>query len=75
MKKEFLTNFVELKKDELHQLCTIVNETLATESELPPVKEKKSTFGVADLWNLQRKMNTAGRLWNSMFRIIFFVAN
>jgi len=67
MKKEFLTTFVELNKEELHQLCTIVNETLATEIELPPAKEKKSTFGVADLWNLQRKMNTAGRRWNSRF--------
>ena len=71
MKKEFLTNFVELKKDELHQLCTIVNETLANEIELPPAKEKKSTFGVADLWNLQRKMNTAGMRWNSRSRNYF----
>jgi len=67
MKKEFLTTFVELEKQELLQLCTIVNETLATEIELPRAKEKKSTFGVTDLWNLQRKMNTAGRSWNSRF--------
>ena len=71
MKKEFLTTFVELKKEELLQLCSIVNETLATEIELPPAKEKKSTFGLADLWNLQRKMNTAGRRWNSGSRNYF----
>ena len=72
MKKEFLAFFVELKKEELHQLCYIVSETLATDIKLPPAKEKKSTFGVADLWNLQRKMNTAGRRWNNRSRNYFF---
>jgi len=71
MKKEFFTSFVELNKEELQQLCSIVKETLATGIAFPQAKEKKSTFGVADLWNLQRKMNTAGRRWNGRFRNYF----
>ena len=71
MKKEFLTSFVELNKEELQQLCSIVKETLATGIALPQAKEKKSTFGVADLWNLQRRMNTAGRRWNGRSRNYF----
>jgi len=70
MKKEFLTSFVELKREELQQLCSIVKETLATGIALPRA-QKKSTFGVADLWNLQRKMNTAGKRWNSRSRTFF----
>ena len=71
MKKEFLTSYAELNKDELQQLCTIVSETLALGIVLPEAKEKKSNFGVADLWNLQRKMNTAVRRWNNRSWLYF----
>ena len=71
MKKEFLTTYAALNREELQLLCTFVEETLAKGVILSPVKEKKSTFGVADLWNLQRKMNTAGRRWSSRFRNYF----
>jgi hypothetical protein len=71
MKKEWSTAYPELKKEELQQLCSIVKETLATGIILPQAKEKKTSFGSADLWNLHRKMNTAGRRWNSIFRFYF----
>ena len=71
MKNEFLSSYPELKKEELQQLCTIVSETLATDIGLPLAKEKKSGFGIADLWNMQRNMITAGRRWNSSFRIYY----
>ena len=71
MKKESLSSYPELKKDELKQLCTLADETLATDIVLPPAKEKKSSFGIADLWNMTRNMNTAGSRWNSSFRIYY----
>jgi hypothetical protein len=70
MKKEFSSPYPELKKEELKQLCTLVDETLATDITLPPGKEKKSTFGIADLWNMQKNLITAGRRWNG-FRIYY----
>jgi len=70
MKKEFFSSYPELKKEELKQLCTLVDETLATDITLPPDKEKKSTFGIADLWNMQKNLITAGRRWNG-FRIYY----
>jgi hypothetical protein len=71
MKKEFLSSYPELKREELKQLCTLVDESLATDIVLPPAKEKKSSFGIADLWNMQKNMITAGRRWNSGFRIYY----
>ena len=71
MKKEFSSSYPELRKEELKQLCTIVRETLAEDIVLPPAKERKSNFGIADLWNLQKKMLTAGRRWNNSFRIYY----
>lgn len=71
MKNEFLSSYPELKKEELKQLCAMVKETLATDIVLPPAREKKSSFSIADLWNMQRNMITAGRRWNSSFRIYY----
>ena len=70
MKNEFLSSYPELKKEELQQLCAIVKETLS-DIDLPPAKEKKSGFGIADLWNMQKNMITAGKRWNSGFRIYY----
>ena len=71
MEKESLSSYPELKKEELKQLCRLVDETLATGIVMPPAKEKKSSFGIADLWNMQKNMITAGSRWNSAFRIFF----
>ena len=71
MEKESLSSYPELKKEELKQLCRLVDETLATGIVMPPAKEKKSSFGIADLWNMQRNMLTAGRRWNNGFTIYY----
>ena len=71
MKNEFLSSYPELKKEELQQLCIIVDETLASDIVFPQAKEKRSSFGLADLWNLRRNMVTTGRRWNGIFRIYY----
>ncbi len=65
MKKDLSSPFVALGKEELQQLCCVVNETLATGIVLPERKEKRKSYGVNDLWNLRRNMRSAGRNWNS----------
>jgi hypothetical protein len=68
MKKDLLTPFVALEKEELQQLCCVVNETLAKGIELPEKKEKRKSYGINDLWSLRRNMRSAGRNWNSRAR-------
>ena len=68
MKKDLLTSYVALEKQELQQLCCVVNETLATGVVLPERKEKRKSYGINDLWNLHRNMRSAGRNWNSRAR-------
>lgn len=41
----------KMEKEELQQLCTEVQETLAAGADL---KNMKHQFGVADLWNIQK---------------------
>ena len=62
MKQEVSYSLVQLENDELQKLCCEVKETIATgiafSNKVSKVKE--SSFGIADLWSLQRKMKTAG---------------
>jgi hypothetical protein len=62
-----------LNKEELQKLCCEVKETLATGIAVakPEAKAKETSFGIADLWSLQRKMKTAGQLWNNRNRNFF----
>jgi hypothetical protein len=71
MKKEFFSSYPQLKKKELQQLCVVADETLAADIVLPPTKEKKSSFGIADLLHMQQNMISAGRRWNGGFRIYY----
>ncbi|MEP7372794.1 MAG: hypothetical protein ABI675_05345 [Chitinophagaceae bacterium] len=73
MKQDLMHSLVPLKKEELQKLCCEVKETLATGIVFPKaeVKAKEASFGIADLWSLQRKMKTAGRLWNNRNRNFF----
>jgi tRNA isopentenyl-2-thiomethyl-A-37 hydroxylase MiaE len=68
MKKDLIIEFVELQKEELKQLCSIVKETLATNITLPAVKASRKSYGINDLWSLRRNMKTAERRWNSRAR-------
>jgi hypothetical protein len=63
MKRDLLTPFVELQKEELQKLCSVVNETLAKDIVLP--EKKRKSYGINDLWSLRRNMKSAGRNWNS----------
>ena len=68
MKCDAMSCLVQLKKEELQKLCCEVKETLATGIVLPEVKEKNTSFSVADLWSLQKTMKTARRNWNNKSR-------
>jgi hypothetical protein len=52
MKMNQANSFVQMKKEDLQQLCTEVKETLATENHISNIT--KHTFSVADLWKIQR---------------------
>ena len=73
MKQDVMHNLVPLNKEELQKLCCEVKETLATGivGAKPEAKAKETSFGIADLWSLQRKMKTAGQLWNNRNRNFF----
>lgn len=45
-------SFLEMKKEELEQLCTEVKETLATDTHIKTIA--KHSFSVADLWKIHR---------------------
>jgi len=62
MKQEVTHSLVQLEKEELQKLCCEVKETIATGITFPnkETKDNVVTFGIADLWSLQRKMKTAG---------------
>lgn len=67
MKQNVMHSLVPLKKEELQQLCCEVKETVATGILFPKAeaKTKDVSFGSTNLWSLQRKMKTAGRLWSN----------
>lgn len=73
MKQDIMHSLVPLKKEELQHLCCEVKETLATGIVLPKAKTtiKEASFGINDLWSLQRKMKTAGRMWSNRNRNFF----
>jgi hypothetical protein len=73
MKQDVMHSLVPLKKEELQKFCCEVKETLATGIFFPKaeVKTNDTSFGILNLWSLQRKMKTAGRLWNNRNRNFF----
>ncbi len=71
MKCDVMPSLVQLEKDELKKLCCEVKETVANGIVFPEVKVKKTSFGIADLWSMQRKMKTAGRIWGNKHRTLF----
>ena len=70
MKQDVMHSLVPLKKEELQRLCCEVKETIATGIVFPKteVKTNEAAFGLTNLWSLQRKMKTAGRLWGNRNR-------
>lgn len=51
MKRELTSLLSELRTEQLEILTTLVEETLATEYQLP----KSKIFTAADLWHIQRQ--------------------
>ena len=51
MKKQSTTLFPSTSTEQLENLASVVNETLATGINLP----KSKIFTTADLWNIQRQ--------------------
>lgn len=70
MKQDVLHSLVPLKKEELRELCREVKETVATDVLInnKEAATKEASFGINDLWSLQKKMKTAGRFWNNRNR-------
>ena len=70
MKCDVMPDLIQLEKEELQQLCCEVKETIANGIVFPKIKVKDTSFGIADLSNMQRKMKTAGRLWSNKHRAL-----
>ena len=54
MKKELISLFTQMSKEQFENLTTVVKETLATSYNLPSGKK----FTTADLWNIQLQGKT-----------------
>jgi len=65
MKCDVMSGLIQLENEEMQQLCCEVKETIANGIEFPKIKVKDTSFGIADLWSIQRKMKTAGRRWSN----------
>ena len=61
MKSDVMPSIVRMEAEVLRQLVTEVRETVAMDYDMAQVT-KTSSFGVVDLWNIQRKMKSARRL-------------
>ena len=61
MKSDVMPSIVRMEAEVLRQLVTEVRETVAMDYNRAKVT-KASSFGVVDLWSIQRKMKSARRL-------------
>ncbi|MES1222753.1 MAG: hypothetical protein ABUT20_45085 [Bacteroidota bacterium] len=58
MNSNVMPSIVQMEEDVLRQLVTEVKETVATDFQTRETA-KKPSFGILDLWNIQRKMKSA----------------
>jgi hypothetical protein len=58
MKNDVMPSIVQMEPRVLRQLVAEVQETVATDVDL--AKEKKSSFGIVDLWNIRRNGRASG---------------
>ena len=61
MKSDVMPSIVRMEAEVLRQLVTEIRETVAMDYNMAKVT-KTPSFGVVDLWNIQRKMKSARRL-------------
>lgn len=57
MKNDVMPSLVRMEPEVLRTLVKEVKETVAKDIQLPP--GRKTSFGIADLWNIRRKAKTA----------------
>ncbi len=60
MNSDVMPSIVQMDADVLKNLLTEVKETVATVIQLP--EEKKSSFGVVDMWKIRRTAKSASSL-------------
>ena len=58
MKSSTMPSIVQMEEEVLRQLVTEVKETVATDFQMAKTATKPS-FGILNLWNIQRKMKSA----------------
>jgi len=59
MKNDVMTSIVQMEAGELHQLTSVVNETIDSNFKLPKERQNSRSFGIADLWNIRRNAKSA----------------
>lgn len=62
MKSNVMPSIVQIEENHLQELVKEVKETIAT-GYMPVTKRRNKSFGITDLWNIQRgmKLATPGR--------------
>ncbi|MBC7948402.1 MAG: hypothetical protein H7Y42_11015 [Chitinophagaceae bacterium] len=53
MKSDVMPSVLQMSAEELQQLMTEVQETVATEIQLPGDDQERS-FGIVDMWNFRK---------------------
>lgn len=59
MKSNVMPSIVQIEDGHLKQLVKEVKETIATDVVLPNKAGKNNSFGIVDLWNIQRQAKSA----------------
>ena len=59
MKNDVMPSIVQMERKVLEKLVTEVKETLATGIQL--TRKNRNSFGIVDLWNIQKNMKSANR--------------
>jgi hypothetical protein len=59
MKNDVMPSIVQMERKVLEKLVTEVKETLATHTQLSA--KNGNSFGLVDLWNIQKNMKSANR--------------
>lgn len=61
MNSNVMPSLIQIEKENLKKLVEEVKETVASNINLQP-SAKQKTFGITDLWNIQKRMRTAASL-------------
>jgi len=59
MENDVMPSIIKMERKAFERLVTEVKETLATDRQMP--SKNGNTFGLVDLWNIQKNMKSANR--------------